>query len=411
MKRESPVSQIPSIRYFLRIIKRIKPPERVLTFKWIRNIAIVYLLIIGPMVGYALYRIKNAPELKGDKAEKSIVFTPMVKVFKVKKEDYRDVLSTNGTVKGTSEVELKFEISGRIASFNFREGDLVAEGEIIVSLDAADVMTRLRHSKSKLESINTRHLAAREKVNVYRELYEMGAIIEAKMKEIEYSAASMKAEVETARSEVVLAQSHLEKTVIVAPADGVMGMRQIEVSDIVSPNDNVGIFLEVKNVFVEMGVIEKDIKKISMRQKVKVKVDAYPEEIFWGEIDNISKMIRGETRTLPVKVKLSNPGQKLLSGMYADCEIFLAEFKDQIIIPSASIIKLGKMEIAPLVLREGGENDGIIELRKIETGYSSSYTVIKDGLRIDDLVVMETQQPLKDGMKVKIIEVIEAALD
>lgn len=410
MKRESPINQIPSIRYFVRIIKKIRPPERILSFKWIRNITIAYLLIMGPLVGYALYKISKEPEIEDNKPDVS-VYMPMVKVFKVKKEDYIDILSANGTVRGTSEVELKFEISGKIASFNFREGDLVAKGEIIVSLDPADVMTRLRHSRSKLETASTRYLAAREKVNVYRELYDMGALIEAKMREIELSADSLKSEVETAKSEVVLAQSHLEKTVIAAPADGVMGIRQLEVSDMVTPNDKAGTFLEVKNVFVEMGVIEKDINKIVLGQKVKVKVDAYPEEIFWGEIDNISKMIRGETRTLPVKVKISNPGQRLLSGMYADCEIFLAEFKDRIVIPSASIVKLGKMKIAPLVLLEGGENVGIIELRKIEVGYSSSYAVIKDGLREGDIVVMETQQPLKDGMKVKIIEIIEAALD
>lgn len=410
MKRESLFNQIPSLRYFLRIVKKIKPPGRILSFKWIRNITIAYLLIMGPLVGYALYKISKEPEIEDNKPD-VFVYMPMVKVFKVKKEDYIDILSANGTVRGTSEVELKFEISGKIASFNFREGDLVAKGEIIVSLDPADVMTRLRHSRSKLETASTRYLAAREKVNVYRELYDMGALIEAKMREIELSADSLKSEVETAKSEVVLAQSHLEKTVIAAPADGVMGIRQLEVSDMVTPNDKAGTFLEVKNVFVEMGVIEKDINKIVLGQKVKVKVDAYPEEIFWGEIDNISKMIRGETRTLPVKVKISNPGQRLLSGMYADCEIFLAEFKDRIVIPSASIVKLGKMKIAPLVLLEGGENVGIIELRKIEVGYSSSYAVIKDGLREGDIVVMETQQPLKDGMKVKIIEIIEAALD
>jgi membrane fusion protein (multidrug efflux system) len=322
--------------------------------------------------------------------EEKSKYLPMVKVFKVKREDYSDNLSANGTVKGSSEIELKFEISGKIASFNFREGDFVSEGEIIVSLDPEDVMTRLRHSKSKLESITSKYGAAKEKLKVYKELYEMGAIIRAKLTEMELSVDSIKSEVDTARSEVELAQSNLEKTVI----------------DLVTPNDKAGTFLEIKNVFVEMGVIEKDIEKIEIGQKVKVAVDAYPDEVFWGTIDNISKMVRGETRTLPVKVIISNPGQRLLSGMYADCEIYLAAFTDTTIVPAASVINLGEMEVAPIVKGDDGKT-GIIELRKIETSYSSSYTIVDDGLEEGDLVVMETQQPLKDGMEVRIIEVIQ----
>lgn len=405
------IKQIPSIKYFLKILKKFSLPDKFLQFKFIRKFVLIYILVLSPFVGYSIYKTRT--EIKAtakETVEEPKAFLPMVKGFKVKKDDYFDYLSVNGTVKGTSEVELRFEIPGKIASINFREGDFVSQGEIIVSLDSEDVMTKLRHAKSKLEAVTSKYSASKEKVNVYKELYEMGAIIEAKLREMELGAESLKSEVEIAKSEVKLAQSHLEKTVISAVTDGVMGIRQVEVGDIVSPNDKVGSFLEVKNVFVEMGVIEKDIKKISIGQKVKVSVDAYPDEVFWGTIDNISKMIRGETRTLPVKVIISNPGQKLLSGMYADCEIYLAMFNDSLIVPTASVINLGEMQVIPLIKTNDGKS-GIIELRKIVTSYVSSYTIIEDGLSDGALIVMETQQPLKDGMEVRVIEIIQYETD
>ncbi len=403
--------EVSSIKYFLKITRKLKPPERFLTFKYVKNIIIIYLIIIVPLIGYSLYRISKEPKVSDEETEDTSKVMPMVKVMKVKKGNFNDTLSVNGTIKGISEVELKFEISGKIASFNFREGDTISKGENIISLEPEDVMTRLRHSKSKLHSIKSRYGASVEKLKVYRELYEMGAIIRAKLNEIELSVDSLKSEVDTARAEVELAQSRLEKTVISSIEDGVMGTKKVEVGDFITPNDVVGTFLEVKSVYVEMGVIEKDIEKIVVGQKVKVKVDAYPQKTFWGRIDNISKQILGETRTLPVKVIISNPGQKLISGMYADCEIYMAEFRDIIIIPAASVIKLGEMTVIPLVITDD-ELTGIIELRKIETSYvSSTYAIVEDGLRVNDIIVMETQMPLKDAMNVKIIEITEASLD
>ncbi|MFC2061840.1 efflux RND transporter periplasmic adaptor subunit, partial [Elusimicrobiota bacterium] len=373
-------------------------------------VLVVYILIMAPLIAYSIVlEKKKALQEKLKETETQEVYMPMVKVFDVQKSDYNDTLSVMGTLKGSSEVELKFEISGRIASFNFREGDEVSAGEIIVSLDSEDVMTKLRHSKSKLESVTSKYMAAKEKMDLYRELYQMGAIIEVKMKEMELNVQSLKADVDSAKSERELAESQLEKTVTPSPADGVMGSKFVEVGDFVTPNDVVGTFLEVTNVFVEVGIIEKDIIKVNVDQKVKVKFDAHPDDEFWGRVDNVSKMVRGETRSLPVKIIISNPGRRLLSGMLAECDIYMRTFEDTIMIPSASIINLGEMKVVPLI-KPAYDNpkEGIVELRQITTGYESSdYTQITDGLDSGNIIVVETQQPLKDGMQVKIIEVIK----
>ncbi|MBN2406085.1 MAG: efflux RND transporter periplasmic adaptor subunit [Elusimicrobia bacterium] len=426
---EKLINRIPSVRYFFRMIGKIKLPRVIYIRKYQKMILVSYIAILLPLTGYSIYRQKTAPK-EVEKKEEEAQPLPMVKVFKVEREDFKEILEAMGTVKGTSEIDLKFEISGKIASFNFREGDQVARGEIIVSLDSEDVMTRLRYAKSKLQSVVAKYDAAKEKLGVYRELYQMGAIIKTKINEMELSVDSLKSEVDSAREEVALAQSQIDKTVVPAPEDGVMGTRLVEVGDFVTPNDVVGTFLEVKSVFVEMGVIEKNIEKVALNQKVKVMVDAYPDDIFWGEIFNISKMVRGKTRTLPVKVRISNPKQRLYSGMFAECEIYLTEIKEALVVPTASVIDLGQMVVVPLVKMVGNQDTkglvgmrgaqiddqlelnqeeriGVVELRKVELGYASDqYTHIKDGLDPNDMIVMETQQPLKDGMKVKIIEVI-----
>lgn len=395
----------------IKIIKKIIPSKKFFSSKLAKR-SLILLAVSGAIFGgyYYYKKKKELKERKAKEAAETAELLPMVKVFKIDRGDFNETLSLLGTVKGASEVQFKFEINGKIASFNFREGDEVAKDEVIASLNSDDVMTRLRHAKSKRIALTSKYQASREKLQVYKELYQMGAIIEATLKEMDLNVRSLKAEAETAKAEVELAQSQLEKTVISAPSDGVMGAIYVEVEDFVTPNDVVANFLEVKSVFVEVGVIEREIEEISVRQKVKIKFDAYPEEVFWGEVDNVSKMVRGQTRTLPAKIKLDNPGLKLLSGMLAECEIYLKEFKDTIIVPASSVINLGETVVVPLVKPSREQDEGIIELRNVVTGYSTeNYTQILEGLKENDVIVQETQQPLNEGMKVKIIEVIKGS--
>jgi membrane fusion protein (multidrug efflux system) len=338
-----------------------------------------------------------------------------VRTFRIRKTDFKDILPAMGTVKGNVEIELKFEVNGIINQINFREGEKIKKTDLIASLDQKDGLLRLEYAKSKLKSTEAAYQSAQKKLETHQKLYDVGAIIKPKLEEVQLEAESAKFQVETILAEVRLAEAELNKTYLYAPKDGVMGPRDAEVGEFVTPQDKVASLLEIGDVLVEVGIVEKDIDKVKLGQKATVNVDAYPNIGFEGKVDNIFPVVEGRSRTLTTKIKVANPRGLLLPGMFARVEIFVVELKESFIIPSMSLITTGPgVTIVPVIplssfqKTEEGIQTGVTELRRVTLGYiTTDYAQIVEGLNEDDLVIIESQGELRDRANVRIVGVEE----
>ena len=298
-----------------------------------------------------------------------------VNVFRVVRETFQDILSAMGTVKGGSEIELRFQVAGMVKSFNFREGDKVRKGEVIARLDQNDALLKLKQAQIELEE--------------YEKLYSIGAIIKSKL--------------EQARLAARLASSEFEKTYLRAVRDGIIGDKNVEVGEFITPNVKVATLVSLETVVVELGIIEKEIDRIFLGQKVTVNVDTYPGIDFTGRVSNISPLIAGKSKTLSVKANLDNPGGLLLPGMFARIKISVFEKENALLIPSDSLDRsTGEFRVFVV-----GENN-VAYAQPVEVAYlSSDYAQIAGGIEEDELVVVEKPEALADGKRVRIIEVKE----
>ncbi|MEK7868155.1 MAG: efflux RND transporter periplasmic adaptor subunit, partial [Candidatus Omnitrophota bacterium] len=207
----------------------------------------------------------------------------------------------------------------------------------------------------------------------------------------------------SAEVELKSAEAELKKTDLVAFREGVLGTREAEVGEFVTPNNKISTLYDVKEVFVELGIVEKDINKITLEQNVVVTVDAHSGVVFNGKIDYVYPVIEGKSRTLTAKIKLPNPDAQLLPGMFARAMITVAEFKNAIVIPSLS---LNKKDEGYMVSTVDEQNRAHIKPVKVEY-VTTDYSVIGEGLSEGELVVTETPQELKEEMPVQVIEVQE----
>jgi len=332
-----------------------------------------------------------------------------VRCYRISLTDFKDELPVLGTVKGSLEIELKFEISGVVESINFREGDVIYKGDLIASLDKKDADLKVDYAESKLSSTKTQLLAAEKKLQIFKNLYEVGGVVKIKLEEVELEVRSAGHQVETAKVELSSAQVEYKKTDLYAPRDGVLGSCDVEVGEFITTNDRTATLYETMKVFVELGIVEKDIDKIALEQDVSVAVDTYPGMSFEGMIDNIHPIIEGKSRTLTVKVGIENPEAMLLPGMFARALIIVAEFFDAIVVPSMSLNKTDEGIYKIFVLDE--ENNTVAS-RDVEVAYvTTDYTVIASGLFEGEVVVTDTPQELQDNMPVEIIEIQEASVE
>ncbi len=390
---------------------------------WVVGFAVVWgvtLLKKGPA------KEKEAPEILGI-GEQGIAGVPMddtsqqrqaaaqkkeavpVRCYRTALMDFKDDLPVMGTVRGSLEITCKFEVNGVIDAINYREGDIIYKGDLVATLGKKDAQLKIDYAESKLEAAKTQFLAAQKKLDIHKSLYEIGGIIKVKLEEVELEVRSAELQVESAEVELKSAKSEFEKTNFYAPRDGVLGSKDVEVGEFVTPNDKIAMLYDTMRVFVELGIVEKDIDKLALEQDVLVTVDAYQGSEFRGIIDSIVPIIEGRSRTLTVRVGIQNEDAMLLPGMFARALITVAEFKDAIVVPSMSINKTEEEGYNAFIV---DEDAGTVQMRPVEVAYvTTDYTVIASGIGEGEVVVSDTPQELKDGMDVDVIEIQEPGVE
>lgn len=382
-------------------------------------IAIVALVVIVKSAGNiqkALFKkkadiVKKAPGITFEEE------APPVKVFKVKRMDFKDTLPAIGNIKGFKEVDLKFQVAGIIESFNFEEGEKVQEGDIIASLIQRDALLKLKYAEIEASK--------------NQKLLDIGVV------------SPMKAE--QSKLEYESAKSDLDKTNIYASNNGLLGSRIMDVGSYVTPNDKVGIFVSVDRVYAEFNIIEKDVPKVALGQRAEVFVDAFPNKSFNGTVDRIAPIVEGRSRTENIKVEIDNKEGLLRPGMFTRALISTYEKKDTIVVPSSALKKkeadyfvyvVNKEEPKAAPAKEKGKEKpkkglglfqgkakkeepkpevkekpaeyGSVEIRKIKLGYMTQDLVeVDDGLKEGEMIAIEVQEDLKDKARVEISEVQE----
>ncbi len=333
-----------------------------------------------------------------------------VRTFKAARIEFTDLLPTLGTVRGQTEVELKFEVSGTIQAVNFREGDLVKEGQELITLDDREAQLRLEYAESKRATAEAQLRLAQKRLSVNEELFRIGAIIRPKMEESQIEVEQAQTQVDTAMKEAGLAEHELERVVLKAPMDGVVGTRQVEPGEYVTPQTVTATLMDVNSVYVELGIIERDIERIRLSQRVKVSVDSLPNTPFEGKVDNLAPVIEGKSRTLTAKVKVENAQGQLLPGMFARAEIAVFEKPNALVIPTSALKDTdgdGKFE-SVFVAAPGDK----AALKPITVGYlTTDYAEVAQGLDEGDQVITEARGNLKEGSSLTFLEQEEAAFE
>lgn len=412
------VAEKPKEPWVKAVISRIK------NFKWTRkNIIIIAVVLIvlaifvkmTSNIQHVLFKKKPSVATPAVTFEEEAV---PVKIYKIKRMDFKDTLPAMGNIKGFKEIDLKFQVPGILESFNFEEGEKVQEGDIIASLIQKEALLKLKYAEIDM--------------NKNQKLFELGAINQMKFDQ-------SKLEYESAKTE-------LDKTNIYATSNGLLGTKLIDVGAYVTPNDKIGSFVQNDKVYAEFNIIEKDVPKVSLGQKAEVFVDAYPNKSFQGSIDRLAPVIEGRSRTENIKVEIENRDGLLKPGMFVRALIATYEKKEALVVPSSALKKKEADYFVYVVHREEPKEEttedrtkerkkgffglfntkskkkpdakpelaekpaefGAVEIRKIKLGYMTQDLVeIDEGLKDDEMVIVEVSEEFKDKARVEISEVQE----
>ena len=169
-----------------------------------------------------------------------------------------------------------------------------------------------------------------------------------------------------------------------SPAGGVVLEKKAVAGMRFMPGEMLYQIADTSAVWVLADVFERDIGAIKSGQKVKLGINAYPEKSFTGTVAYIYPTLKTETRTIPVRIELANPGGLLKPGMYANVELAIGRAERVLTVPVSAVIDSGTRQI--VLLQKAA---GRFEPREVKLGQrSDDYVEVREGIAAGDAVVV-----------------------
>jgi Cu(I)/Ag(I) efflux system membrane fusion protein len=164
---------------------------------------------------------------------------------------------------------------------------------------------------------------------------------------------------------------------IVTEKKAVQGMRFM-------PGEALYQVADLSSVWVVADVFEQDIGLVKSGSKAKVMINAYPDKVFEGKITYVYPTLNAQTRTVPVRVELANPGLLLKPSMFAQVELPVSAKGPVVTVPLSAVIDSGTRQIVLVQLGEGR-----FESRPVKLGArSDNYVEVREGVKEGEPVVV-----------------------
>ena len=173
-----------------------------------------------------------------------------------------------------------------------------------------------------------------------------------------------------------------------SPASGIVMEKKAVAGMRFMPGEMLYQVADLSSVWVIADVFEQDIGLVRVGQQAKVRIGAYPDKAFEGTVTYVYPTLKAETRSVPVRVELANPGGLLKPAMFASLELSAAGGAKVLAVPSSAVIDSGVRRIV-LVQAGGDAKAGRFEPREVKLGArSGDYVEVLEGVREGEPVVV-----------------------
>lgn len=174
---------------------------------------------------------------------------------------------------------------------------------------------------------------------------------------------------------------------IYAPQDGVVSDLPVREGMFVKPSQKVMTLGDLSSVWLLAEIFERQSQWVEVGQAAEVRLSYIPGKLWQGEVEYIYPSLDPKTRTLKVRLRFDNPGERLKPNMYTNVKIYGGAKENTIVIPLEGLIRTGREERVIVALGEGK-----FEARNVSAGIESGdYVEILTGIEEGDKIVTSGQ--------------------
>jgi len=298
---------------------------------------------------------------------------------------FTDSFTALGDARANESVEIIARISSVVTGIHFTEGQQVAKGDLLVSLDAAEITAQLAVARAQRDKLKSQYERSQS-------LAKTRVVSESELDQLA-------ADVRGAEADVRAVQARLDQYSIRAPITGVLGLRHVSLGALVGTDTLITTLDDTSIIKVQFSMPEVFLASITQGMEVDASSEVYPEQRFPGVIVSLDSRIDPMTRSIAVVAEVQNPERLLRPGMFIT--VALQRSRDSVmLIPEQALAPRGGRQYIYVV------NEGVVEEREITLGVRAPGRVeISDGLKAGEQVVIEGVQKIRPGAQVTVTQV------
>ncbi len=342
--------------------------------RW-RLAAVVVLIVVGVAVGRWVLTHESKVREEVDRAIP--VVTAPARIGPVI-ETYGAI----GTASANEAVMITSKVTGIVRSIEFKEGELVPGGKVLVELEDRELKANFS--------------AAQADVRNAKQTYDRTVKLAAGQNAPQAKVEELQAALQSAQARADATAARLADMTIIAPFSGRLGLRRISLGTLIQAGTVITTLDDASIIKMDFSVPETLLSALSPGQTIEAITGAYPDRRFVGTVRTIDSRIDPSTRAFAVRAEIPNDDGKLKPGMLLTLQLALAKRDAAILIPEEALVPQGDKQFVYVV------EDGKARRKEVEIGTRSKGTVeIRSGIESTAEVLIGGTQRVRDGTLVR----------